>query len=129
MIGVYLYGDNLYGPPHILRSNFIWCTVLESIFSTTYEKEEVRIESYMTMMIRVMWYVFGCKSFIQAQISLYIILHISMLNWNNAYIKWANFRKHHLYQLYLKISRSTLKALRNMYDILRPRMSLSDLKG
>lgn len=102
--------------------------VLEAIFSTTYEKEEVKIKSYITMMIRVMWYVFRCKSSIQAQISPYITLHISMLNWNNAYIKWANFRLHHLYQLYRKISRSILKPLCNMYDILRPRMSLRPLR-
>lgn len=39
---------------------------IESVFSTTYCKEEVKIKSSVTTMIRYMWHVFESRSFMRA---------------------------------------------------------------
>lgn len=38
-------------PEEVLKYCFIWSKVLESIFSTTYQNEEVEITSYVTTVI------------------------------------------------------------------------------
>lgn len=68
--GVTLYGicDDLYEPSTGVKMIFYLVYHIDSMSSTTYQKEEAKIKSCLTTVIRYVWYVFESRSCIQAQV-------------------------------------------------------------
>lgn len=81
---------------------------IDSIFSTPYQKEEVKIKSCVTTLIRHMWYIFESRSTRSNRPKIHWT-HVFFI-WNNAYDKWSKLRYSNLLTLKrsLKISRSNL---------------------
>ena len=71
---VFLNGirDNLYNLPTGI--DIIFCVIygIESIFSTTHQKEEMNLKSYVITVIRYMWYVFESGTLTRTQMPLII---------------------------------------------------------
>ena len=65
-LGMFLYGirDNLHKPKENVEIIFYAIYGIESIFSTTYEKEDAKIKSYVIRVITYTCYVFESRSFI-----------------------------------------------------------------
>lgn len=59
---------------------------IECIFSTAYQKEEEKIKSHVTIVVRYTWNEFESSSFVQAQISLYMCASTGMMHKINGLI-------------------------------------------
>ena len=57
-------------PPKSVEIILYFVYDIESIFSTTYQKEEEKTKLHVTRVIEYMWYTFESRSFVQAQIFL-----------------------------------------------------------
>ena len=59
---------------------------IECILSTAYQKEEEKIKSHVTMVVRYTWNKFESSSFVQAQISIYMCASTGMMHKINGLI-------------------------------------------
>lgn len=57
-------------PQQVLKLCFIWFMVLSPYLAQQTFKVEVKLKSFVTILIRYTWYVFESRSFLRAQISL-----------------------------------------------------------
>ena len=85
--------DNLKKPPRRIQLKFYLVYDIESIFSISSPKKEVKIKSHTKMAIRYRWYVFDSKYYLD---SAYDSVRIYVWSyWTNAHDKWNNFRLGH----------------------------------
>lgn len=66
--------------PTSIEIIFYFVYLIKSIFSTTYQKEDEKTKLHVTRVIEYMWFIFEFRSFVQAQIFLWLEYCIRLMD-------------------------------------------------